>query len=359
MDQQLPPHQEWRTPLRVGLDRLAAGIHEIFERDGAAIFGDPWAARDAFAEVDIADPEATHHFVVSRLPAGGSPETLRRARELLEMEHDALRMFTSCAWFFDDIGGLEPTQVLRYASRAIALSGERKVLEPPLVATLRTARSIDPKVKNGADVYKRVSLSIDAPTRVAAAAAALAELGLQPETYLPARAFAAVVSGDHVAVTSVRTGGKWRYRARVAEQRLDDLACEVTRLGKGGTRAPATISLADFPEQARHAIRAELRNVLIATCLTTAERQRLAKGEASLRDLVGAALVRTIHELRTSNGEETMALTGRLLDLLQQLETTVPFDAQTAFWYVWRDASPGRREELAWLKPRFGFSEGA
>jgi hypothetical protein len=29
------------------------------------------------------------------------------------MERGALRIFTSCAWFFDDIGGLEPIEVLR------------------------------------------------------------------------------------------------------------------------------------------------------------------------------------------------------------------------------------------------------
>ena len=359
MDQALPPHQEWRTPLREGLDRLAAGIHEVFERDGAAFFGDPWAARDDFGEVDVSDPEATHRFVVSRLPASAPPEAVQRARELMEMEHDTLRIFTSCAWFFDDIGGLEPTQVLRYASRAIALSGERKALEPPLVATLRTARSRDAKVKNGAEVYRRGSLATDAPTRVAAAAAALAELGLEPRDYLPSRAFAAVVSGDEVTVTSVRTGGKWRFRARVAERRPDELACEVTRLDKAGPRGVTTVSLADFPEKARHAIRAELRNVLIASCLTSDERLRLASGEASLRDLVGEALVRSIHQLGDAPSDEGTSQIRRLLDLLQQLETNVPFDAQTAFWRAWRAASPERRAELASMKPRFGFAEGA
>src|SRR5438094_7801229 len=46
-----------------------------------------------------------------------------RARELLDLERNALRMFTSCGWFFDDIAGLESVQILRYAARAIELAG--------------------------------------------------------------------------------------------------------------------------------------------------------------------------------------------------------------------------------------------
>ena len=43
---------------------------------------------------------------------------------LLEMERNALLMFTSCGWFFSDLAGLESTQVLRYAARALDLAGD-------------------------------------------------------------------------------------------------------------------------------------------------------------------------------------------------------------------------------------------
>ena len=33
-------------------------------------------------------------------------------------------MFTSCGWFFDDLGRLEPIQILSYAARAIQLAEE-------------------------------------------------------------------------------------------------------------------------------------------------------------------------------------------------------------------------------------------
>ena len=36
------------------------------------------------------------------------------------MQQDAMLMFTSCGWFFDEISGLETVQCLQYAARAIA-----------------------------------------------------------------------------------------------------------------------------------------------------------------------------------------------------------------------------------------------
>ena len=40
----------------------------------------------------------------------------------MEMQRQRLKMFTSCGWFFDRPTGLETTQILRYAGRAISLS---------------------------------------------------------------------------------------------------------------------------------------------------------------------------------------------------------------------------------------------
>ena len=38
---------------------------------------------------------------------------------LLEMQHHAMLMYTSCAWFFTEISGIETDQVLQYALRAM------------------------------------------------------------------------------------------------------------------------------------------------------------------------------------------------------------------------------------------------
>ena len=126
-----PSQQEWRTPLRDGLNWLADRVHTIYARESS---GDPWSARDAYGDV------------VGRADRERPP--------LLELEKYALRMFTSCGWFFDDIGGIEAIQILRYAARAIELTGSAgPELEAGLVEFLARARSNDPAKGSGRDVY--------------------------------------------------------------------------------------------------------------------------------------------------------------------------------------------------------------
>jgi len=79
---------------------------------------------------------------------------LARARELLELERHALRMFTSCGWFFDDIAGLESLIVLRSAARAIELAGPGAAhLEAGLLERLALAPSNDAAVGTGRELY--------------------------------------------------------------------------------------------------------------------------------------------------------------------------------------------------------------
>ncbi|HEX4628025.1 MAG TPA: DUF3536 domain-containing protein, partial [Gemmatimonadales bacterium] len=101
-------HQRWRAPRRAAREWLAGELHAVFEREGQPLFGDPWAARDAYGAV---------------LGTPGQGGRGDRGDQLLEMERHALRMFTSCGWFFDDIAGIESVIVLRSAARAIELVG--------------------------------------------------------------------------------------------------------------------------------------------------------------------------------------------------------------------------------------------
>jgi alpha-amylase/alpha-mannosidase (GH57 family) len=74
---------------------------------------------------------------------------------LLEMQRHAMLMYTSCGWFFDEISGLETTQVMQYAARAIQLAARAggADLEPGFLEILRRAESNLPEHKDGADVY--------------------------------------------------------------------------------------------------------------------------------------------------------------------------------------------------------------
>src|SRR2546430_53682 len=93
-------------------------------------------------------------LVAERLRPGADRAAERRARELLELERTALRMFTSCGWFFDDVAGIETIQILRYAARAIELAGaDAPRLEGGVLERLARAQSNEPGEGNGRDVY--------------------------------------------------------------------------------------------------------------------------------------------------------------------------------------------------------------
>ncbi len=150
-----PTHQRWRAPLRNALEWLAAEVHGVFEREGGTIFAaDPWTVRDVYGAVLGAPDDAVTRFVGERLRHPDDRGALARARELLELERHALRMFTSCGWFFDDIAGLESLIVLRSAARALELVGpDAPRLEAGLLERLALAPSNDPAVGTGRELY--------------------------------------------------------------------------------------------------------------------------------------------------------------------------------------------------------------
>ncbi|HEX4934789.1 MAG TPA: DUF3536 domain-containing protein [Gemmatimonadaceae bacterium] len=351
------PSQAWRTPLRQGLNALATELHAIFERDGTPLLGDPWAARDAYGHAVSQDADARCAFSASQLPSTATPDEKRRVAELLEMERDALRMFTSCAWFFDDIGGLEVQQVLRYAVRALELSGDGPRLAAMLRDTLRLAVSNDPHVGTGADVFLRLAAGPDAAARTAAAAAALTALGIDPNGHLSAHAVEAEITGDRASVRARDTGTVRRFRVDVVERRAADITCDVTALDDDAARI-WRIPLAEFPERPRRAIRHALRRQLLPQSLSTEDIERLALGDASLRGVIVVALQRAVGQLANDDSPEALDVANALLDLFEQLETNVPFDVQTVFWQVWTGASDARRRGLAAFRERLGFEPG-
>ena len=79
------------------------------------------------------------------------------ALRLLEMQQDAMLMFTSCGWFFDEISGLETVQCLHYAARALALARTfHRDFEPAFVEALAAAPSNLPKFGDGSGVWNQI-----------------------------------------------------------------------------------------------------------------------------------------------------------------------------------------------------------
>ena len=150
-------NQAWRAPLREGLDWLGNELAAIFVERGGRLFKDPWKARDEYITLFLDSTAEVRERFIRRhsLRSLGQEEQLE-AFQLLEFERMALYMFTSCGWFFDDISGLEPVQVLKYAARAMELAEPwaNKDLESGLMKYLSNARSNDPDYRDGKDVYE-------------------------------------------------------------------------------------------------------------------------------------------------------------------------------------------------------------
>ena len=86
------------------------------------------------------------------------PHEESRALSLLEMQRAALLMFTSCGWFFSDISGIEPIQVLKYACRVIELMDQMNMpsSRAQFLEILAEAKSNRPEMGNGADIFRKL-----------------------------------------------------------------------------------------------------------------------------------------------------------------------------------------------------------
>lgn len=151
-------NQEWRAPLRAGLELVRVAADEVFERLGAHLFVDPWAARDAY--VDVVVGAVDKEELLATHAAGPLDDAARREMtSLLELQRNSMSMFTSCGWFFADIAGIESIQVLRYAARTLDLMEELGQPAPTEAFTrkLEEAKSNDPEAGTGADVFASVA----------------------------------------------------------------------------------------------------------------------------------------------------------------------------------------------------------
>jgi len=113
-------NQEWRAPLRETLDWLRDELNTFYEKETEGFFEDPWQVRDRFIEC-ILDREEENQKQFIQEFAGRSLTDEQRTHllRLLEMQRNAMLMYTSCGWFFDEVSGIETNQILQYAYRAI------------------------------------------------------------------------------------------------------------------------------------------------------------------------------------------------------------------------------------------------
>ncbi|MBN1869588.1 MAG: DUF3536 domain-containing protein [Candidatus Omnitrophica bacterium] len=151
-------NQEWRKPLRESLDWLRDQLTPFYERSMAEYYDDPWQVRNDYINALLSPSEETlTKYVWSKALRQLSADDKRKIKNLLEIQHYAMLMFTSCGWFFDDISGLESIQILQYAARAMQLAKKAGAgnLEEEFLNRLESAKSNVPEMKNGRAIYNQ------------------------------------------------------------------------------------------------------------------------------------------------------------------------------------------------------------
>lgn len=128
----------WKWPLRQALRNLATALDAEYERLAWRLrISNLWA----WVEERGLNPEA---------------ETEPRRRRLLESHLRRHLMFTSCAWFFEDLDRLEPQYAL--ASAAVAIDALRRAgggdVEPDFLDALQSVWSC--RGVNAAELYQRL-----------------------------------------------------------------------------------------------------------------------------------------------------------------------------------------------------------
>jgi len=149
-------NQQWRKPLRDALDWLRDSVAELFEKEGGLLLKKPWEARNEYINVVLNRNDETIQAFKQAHAIEGSSES--RVFRLMEMQRHAMLMYTSCGWFFDEVSGIETTQVMQYACRVIQLANQNHEMdfEKEFMNRLALAPSNVPAYGNAAAIYERL-----------------------------------------------------------------------------------------------------------------------------------------------------------------------------------------------------------
>jgi alpha-amylase/alpha-mannosidase (GH57 family) len=145
--------QSWRGPMRAAMDFVRSHGDAVYDRFAAPLVADSWAALKEAGCLFVDPSAALQEEFFLRHPAKDEAAREQLLR-LFEMERAAYAALTSCAWFFDDFGGLEGRVALRWAARAIELAAElMPSIESEVLQQLRAVNSSRREIGDAATLY--------------------------------------------------------------------------------------------------------------------------------------------------------------------------------------------------------------
>ncbi len=154
-------NQQWRTPLRTAFQQLGASIDALYEQTLNRLSQgtiDAWALLKQYGSV-VSGHQSVKDFLDRTCIRSGLPNELKPPiARLLAAQKFKLYSFTSCGWFFSDLGGLEPRQNIKYAVQAASLCNgfSQEDMTGPLLGMLQSAKSNRRSDGNGQTMAKAI-----------------------------------------------------------------------------------------------------------------------------------------------------------------------------------------------------------
>ncbi len=154
------PHwnQAWRKPLRQAMDYLRDEMIKLCTQEGAKYYKNFWEARNNYIDVIISRSKTSiEKFLLENTRKNLSSKNKVQAIKLMEIQRFCQLMYTSCGWFFADISGIETTQIMKYAARAIELAKEFSDtnFEKHYLSILQKAKSNIHEFGSGKEIYNK------------------------------------------------------------------------------------------------------------------------------------------------------------------------------------------------------------
>jgi len=123
------PNGSWKKPLRAAFNTIAESIDEQFISHLKELHSDPDHVRDEYIAV-ILHSISEDEFIEREFRSISDVEKTC-VKKLLRAQYERQRMFTSCAWFFDDFDRIEPRNNVAYAAAAVWLTEKATGIQFP------------------------------------------------------------------------------------------------------------------------------------------------------------------------------------------------------------------------------------
>ena len=112
------PDGSWKKPLRTAFDELSEKLDALYSQEMGKYFEDVWQVRHDYIKMAHGS-ESIQEALKNKLELTPTQTELDEMALILQAQYNRQRMFTSCAWFFEDFDRIEPRNNIAYAAHAI------------------------------------------------------------------------------------------------------------------------------------------------------------------------------------------------------------------------------------------------